>query len=99
MAKYTHDVVANNGEYTINGEKKKRHVRIGKAFTDDQGRISIKLDSIPVGPDWSGWLSLYEPRRDDEPRQQLPPGRRASPGMPPASPSTRDNGEDDDIPF
>lgn len=103
MAKsqYTHDVVASNGEYSSNGEKKKRYIKIGKAFTDDSGRISIKLDSIPVGPEWSGWISLYEPRHEDQPQrqQQLPPGRRVSPGMPSAPPVTPDNHDDDDIPF
>ena len=73
MAKFTHDVVATTGEYTDrqSGEKKKSYTKVGAAFTDDQGRISIKLDLVPVGPDWSGWLSLYEPKpRDGEPRQQ-----------------------------
>jgi hypothetical protein len=34
------------------------------AFTDDQGRISLKIDAMPVTPDWSGFLSLY-PLDDD----------------------------------
>lgn len=61
--KYTHDIIATVGEYTNKaGEKKKRYHKCGAAFTDDDGRISLKLDGIPVSPDWSGWLSLYEPR-------------------------------------
>ena len=61
----THDIVATVGEYTDrNGQPKKRYSKIGAAFTDDQGRISLKLDTVPVSPDWSGWLSLYEPREE-----------------------------------
>lgn len=66
-ARRTHDVVATVGEYSDRetGEKKKRFSTCGSAFSDDQGRISIKLDTIPVGPDWSGWLSLYPADRKD----------------------------------
>lgn len=73
MAKstYTHDVVATIGEYKDrhSGEMKKRYTAIGKGFTDDQGRISFKLDCIPVGPEWSGWASLY-PAKDREPQRE-----------------------------
>lgn len=73
-AKYTHDVVATNGSYKDNqGNEKKRYVNVGKAFTNEHGQISIKLETIPVGPDWSGWVSLYEPKPRDgqqaQPRQ------------------------------
>jgi hypothetical protein len=64
-AKYTHDVVATNGSYRDReGNEKKRYVTVGKVFTQDDGRMNLKLDVIPVGPDWSGWLSLYV--RDEE---------------------------------
>lgn len=52
--------MASNGEYQKDGETKKRWQRVGTLFKDDQdGRISIKLDSIPVGPEWSGWLAAF----------------------------------------
>ena len=96
MAKsqYTHDVVATTGEYTNqSGEKKKEYTNVGKAFTDDQGRISIKMKTIPVGPEWSGWLSLY-PAKEREPQGARPMQR----SMPPAAVSAEFH-EDDDIPF
>ncbi len=104
-SKYTHDVVATNGEYKANGETKKRYINVGKAFTDDSGRISIKLDSVPVGPEWSGWLSLYEPKgRDSQPAQQRQqprnlniPSERTSRGGSPPSSDGFDDGEE--IPF
>jgi hypothetical protein len=72
-SRYTHDIVATTGTYKDGqGAAKKRYTTVGKLFTDDQGRQSIKLDTIPVGPDWSGWLSIYprDNNRDSQPRQQ-----------------------------
>ena len=100
---YAHDIVASNGEYTDprTGERKKRYITIGKGFTDDQGRISAKLDSIPVGPDWSGWISLYPPRdRETSGQRQrdaptpAQPRRAASP--PPRAAADWDNEADED---
>ena len=69
-SRYTHDIVATTGSYKDGtGKDKKRYTTVGKMFTDDTGRQSIKLDTIPVGPDWSGWFSIY-PR--DNNRQQQP---------------------------
>lgn len=105
-ARITHDVVATIGSYKDrqSGEQKKRYVTIGKCFTDDQGRQSIKLDSVPVSPEWSGWISLYPVRDRDgspqqQPRQQLPPGRREPAGMPPAPAAATNYDEDENIPF
>ena len=58
--KYSHDIVATVGSYVDNsGQEKKRYQKVGAAFSDDEGRVSLKLDAVPCSPDWSGWLSLY----------------------------------------
>ena len=94
MAKPTHDVVATTGEYTNNsGEKKKRYVTCGKAFTDEQGRVSLKIEALPVGPGWSGWLSLY-PVENQAPRQTPDPRPKTT-----AAPTTDSTEEEDDIPI
>ena len=63
------DLVATVGEYTNKaGEKKKRYVKSGVVFEDDEGRRSHKIDAIPVSPEWSGWFSEY-PVDDLAPRQ------------------------------
>ena len=63
MAKVVYDVVANVGEYKNNqGETKKRYLTCGKVFENDKGQLSIKMECLPIGPDWSGWLSLYVPK-------------------------------------
>lgn len=100
MARPTHDIVATVGEYTRKdtGEKKKRYLNCGKAFTDDQGRISLKMDALPLGPAWSGWLSLYPIEGQDAPTpQQAPDPRRQA--SPPAQNHDAEEGADDDIPF
>jgi hypothetical protein len=62
--KKIYDAVATVGKYTDQqGNEKKRYVTIGAVFEGDDGRLSMKLESIPVGPSWSGWVSFYEPRQ------------------------------------
>ena len=59
-ARKTHDLVATIGTYKDrDGNEKKRYLTCGVVLTDDEGRMSIKQDCIPVSPEWSGWYSLY----------------------------------------
>lgn len=95
----THDIVATVGKYKVGDEEKKRFANCGSVFTDDQGRMSLKIDSIPVTPEWSGWLSLYpvegrEERQQRPQTQSRPPQTRSSRPAPPPL-----EAEDDDIPF
>lgn len=60
MARKVFDAVAVVGKYTDSmGNEKKRYVNIGSVFEDDQGRMSLKVDTIPVGQGWSGWISFF----------------------------------------
>lgn len=94
MARPTHDIVATIGEYkAADGTKKKRYHTCGKAFTNERGEISLKLDAMPCSPEWSGWLSLY-------PVQEQPgPDPRPAPAPRTAEPPASAPDEDDDIPF
>jgi hypothetical protein len=68
-----YDAVATVGKYTDKeGNEKKRYVTIGAVFEDNQGRISLKLDAMPCSPEWSGWVSFYEPKAYDGPQQARP---------------------------
>lgn len=108
MAKATNKIVATIGTYKDRqtGEEKKRYLTVGKAFTDDQGRVSLKIDAMPVSPEWSGWLSLY-PLDEDWQQQQQPRQKYAGDGrierrLAPKreeEASIGDGMEDDDIPF
>jgi hypothetical protein len=65
------DVIAAVGEYTnAQGQTKKRFVKVGSAWDKGQQGFSIKLDTIPAGNDWDGWLTARVPlERQDKPRQ------------------------------
>ena len=82
-------VVATVGKYTdANGQEKNRYVTVGRAFIREDKSVSIKVDSMPVGPEFSGWLNLYDL---DEDRQGQAPARSAPAPAPAAA--------DDDLPF
>jgi hypothetical protein len=77
MARPTHKILATIGTYKdAQGNEKKRYVQCGVAFTDEQGRVSLKMDAMPVSPEWSGWLQLF-PMDDDRREQDSPPKKRA----------------------
>lgn len=95
MSKKRLDAIAIVGEYTDSqGQTKKRFSKLGSAFIDDKGQVSIKLDSMPCGGTWDGWISLKEPYDQDKPaaRQSSEPARGSRRG------SAADIG-DQDIPF
>ena len=82
-------VVATVGKYTdANGQEKNRYVTVGRAFIRDDKSVSIKVDSMPVGTEFSGWLNLYDL---DEDRQGQAPARAAPAPAPAAA--------DEDLPF
>lgn len=39
---------------------KARYPRIGIAFKDDRGQISLKIDTLPLpGTGWDGWVNIF----------------------------------------
>lgn len=60
MMRYAGDVMAHVGDFKgADGKKVKRWARCGVAMRDARsGSLSIKLDTVPVGPTWSGWLTV-----------------------------------------
>lgn len=78
--KKTHDAVYAGEKYTDReGNEKTRYVNIGGLFTRDDGSMTAKLESIPVG--FNGWINFYEPKpRDGEqPQRQARPQRAERP--------------------
>ncbi len=73
MARLTHEIIADVGSYQKDGEEKKRWLKLGAVF--DNG--AIKIDAMPVTPDWSGWLKMVEPNRDKQPYNK--PQRKPAP--------------------
>jgi hypothetical protein len=89
------EVVATVGKWKDpeTGKTNKRTVAVGAIYESNGGKLVLRIDAIPVSPDWSGWMSL-KPLAPE-----LPPGRRNPPGMPPASDIIPETDEDRDIPF
>jgi hypothetical protein len=85
--KKSHDAVYAGEKYTDrNGEEKTRYVNIGALFTRDDGSMTAKIESIPVG--FNGWVNFYVPKPRDEAR--APAAERNSGGA---------SDPNDDIPF
>jgi len=52
----------------VNGEKNK-YLRIGSALQDGDGRLSIKIDTLPnSGSGWGGWINVF-PRVEKDPKK------------------------------
>lgn len=72
-AKKVYDALATMGKYKDkqSGKEKKRYAKVGVVF-ENGGKLSLKLDMVPAGPDWSGWISLF-PVDDPKPPPPFPP--------------------------
>lgn len=63
MAKRVYDAVVVTGSYTNKaGDEKKNYSKIGTVFENDKGQLSLKLDLLPLGKEFSGWINFYEPK-------------------------------------
>ena len=65
MARKIGDLMAPNGKYITDGEEKTRWIKCGVMLETDKGP-RIKLEALPVGGEFDGWLSVFE----DKPKQQ-----------------------------
>lgn len=80
--------VATVGKYTDrNGQEKTRYLTVGGLFKREDGSACMKLDTVPVGPDFNGWINFYD-LDDQEQKPQQAPQQQPDPA-----------GIDDDIPF
>lgn len=71
----THDVCVSTGEYKKDGETKKRWLKVGVAFEDNDGNPVVKLEAIPLPKiDREGfpciWLKFFAESGNSEPRRQ-----------------------------
>jgi hypothetical protein len=52
--------------------EKSKYIRIGAAFKDENGRVSLKIDTIPLSQtNWEGWCNVME-RKAFEPPAKPP---------------------------
>jgi hypothetical protein len=81
-----YELVAKNGTYEKAGETKTRWHTCGIVLEREDGSLSAKVESLPVGFD--GWLNLWEPK----PRDGAAPKPAAAKGK-------KIDDSDDSIPF
>lgn len=63
------NLVASGGKYNKNGQEKTRWLNCGALFVRDDGSMTAKLESLPLGKDFEGWLNVFEdkPKTNQEP--------------------------------
>lgn len=60
------DASAVVGKYTDNdGKEKNRYLTIGALFERDDGSFTMKLEAVPVGTGFNGWVNFYDPKAKD----------------------------------
>lgn len=66
------EIIATVGTWTdaTTGKKVKRTLPIGAIYESGKGKLVVKIDAIPVSPDWSGWAQLRPCNREAD---SLPP--------------------------
>ena len=98
-SKLKYEVVAVTGKYKDrDGNEKPRHMKVGVVLEGDKG-LSMKLEALPVTPEWDGWLRFYEPKPKEQTGtrgggSQSGPASSGGPG-----PATQKGFDDEDIPF
>lgn len=50
----------------IEGKDKPRYHNVGILLIKDDGKMSIKLNTIPAGNTWNGWLSVFNQKPKEE---------------------------------
>jgi len=85
----TKNAVVVTGKYTNNaGEEKNSYMTIGSLFEREDGSLVMKLDAVPVGSEFSGWVNFYDPKpRDGQAKQEPKQEQRLA------------DDPDDEIPF
>ena len=90
--KKTHDAVYAGEKYTDrDGNEKTRYVNVGALFARDDGSLTMKLESLPIG--FNGWINFYEPKEREGGQQQR--SQRPQRSAPPSD----DFQDDGSIPF
>ncbi len=71
------DVCSATGTYQAEGVEKTRWIRVGAVFKNENGNVSIKLDSIPTKLNQEGemWLNCFTPQNQQQ-TQAAPAARQ-----------------------
>jgi hypothetical protein len=67
------------GTYTDRqGAEKKRYANVGTLFQYEDGGFALKLDSIPVGDGWNGFVSFFDLETKGDTKTTASAGRQAA---------------------
>jgi len=78
MSSYYGDVMTSTGEYQdANGQTKKRWLKVGAAFVDDNKNLSFKLDALPMPKEGGCWLKVF--KKDSQPQNNPPQQQQQQP--------------------
>ena len=59
MARKIGRITADVGSYQgPDGQEKTRWANCGTVF-ENNGKLSAKMETFPIGPEWSGWLRIF----------------------------------------
>ena len=61
-----YDLVAKIGEYEKDGVIKARWFTCGAVYENEKGHLNAKINGLPTGVTWNGWLCLFEPKNKQE---------------------------------
>jgi hypothetical protein len=42
------------------GQEKSSYIRVGQLFQRDDGSLCMKMEAIPAGSAWNGWINFYD---------------------------------------
>lgn len=66
--------VATTGKYTArDGSEKNSYTRVGTLFKRDDGSVTLKLDAVPVGQGFAGWINFYDLEEKQQAQQAEDP--------------------------
>jgi hypothetical protein len=66
MAKKQFDIKFASREYESKGEKKTYWTTHGTLFLNDAGKMSVKIDSMPINENFKGWFQVFEQQQKDD---------------------------------
>lgn len=100
MAKKRMNVVWGQRYGDVNDPKTRWHT-CGTLFIDEEtGRMSIKLDVVPIGKDFNGFLAVMEPRKWEDRNNSTEEAEPAGLKLPEGDSTNGDEPINlDDIPF
>lgn len=73
--KKRYELFATVSEWTdpATGKKCKRTAQIGTVFQSPSGRLSMKLELLPLIPNWSGFVAFRDVAEPASPKAATPP--------------------------